>query len=1251
MPKAPVLPSESERLRALRQCCILDTAPEPVFDDLTRFAARACKTPIALVSLVDSDRQWFKSAFGLSVSQTHRDVAFCAHAIYGTGPLIVTDASVDPRTCDNPLVTEHPHFRFYAGIPLRTSDGHALGTLCVIDTVPRELTTEQLTDLESLARQASGQIELRRANFQLAEDKRSLAVAHDRLVQIAAQVPGVVYQYLLRPDGSSCFPYASDGIREIYRVSPEDVRDDATRVLESLHPDDHDDVVASIELSARTLQPWRHEYRVRFENGDIRWLCGNAMPTRLPDRSVCWHGFITDITQQRVERDESHRLRSQLEAIVDASTQVAIISTDLQGVITLFNTGAEQMLGYAAEELVGLQTPERFHLESEVLLRAGQLSRETGRQISGFDAFVEYARQGRHDSREWTYIRKDGTHLTVRLAVTAIRDCDNTLKGFLGVATDVTRARNAERELRTERERLELALTGAQLGTWDWNVQSGEKLLDARWAAIIGEPLENLRPSVDEWTSRIHPEDLPDTWQCVQDHFTGVAPICDVKFRIRHANGSWRWVVVRGRLVERDRRGRPLRMVGTMADITDQVHAENEIKAAAELLHQFIACTPAAVAMLDREMRYLRVSERWMQDYGLQSVDLIGKSHYEVFPDIPDRWKQIHQRVLEGATESCDEDRFDRSDGTAVWLQWEARPWRNSENEIGGVILFTQVITNRKQAESELVAAREAAEAANRSKSDFLANMSHEIRTPLTSILGYADVLSDDSLSDEERRFSLETIKQSGRHLLTVINDILDLSKIEAGKMTTERVSFPPAAIVEEVLSYFQEQAEAKSLSLRAVVEGSVPRRICSDPVRLRQILVNLVGNAVKFTEVGGVKVVLKMIPAGPSSQLAFEIHDSGIGIAEAQLPKLFAPFVQIDSSYTRNACGTGLGLAICKRMSRLLGGDVLVESVLGAGSVFILLIDIGPIDGIELTSSLAEDCKPILPSTPAPQLRGRILLVEDSEPNRVLLVRLLERAGAQVDSAENGQIALKMLRIARHTGREYDLLITDMQMPVMDGYTLARQLRNSQATLPIIALTAHAMTDEREKCLAAGCDECASKPIGRTELLVLCSRMMSRSKCRPDEQAIQGDARTGLATPVPADGHSESPQRAFHVEAALELVEGDVPFLRSLVTLFLKNSLMWLPEIQAAVSRGDAEDVARTAHLLRGSAANLSAKEVAEIAGTLESMVRSGRIEQVSEIVRVLENRIRALQHDMQQFLDRPDISIVKVGGNSGPV
>lgn len=1095
MPKAPLSPSEAERLRILRQCCILDSEPEAVFDDLTRLAARLCKAPIALISLVDEQRQWFKSTFGLGVKETHRDYAFCAHAILGTEPFIINDAAADPRTCDNVLVTGSPFIRFYAGIPLRTSDGYALGTLCVIDVVPRELSLEQLDDLQSLAHQATGQIEFRRINCRLAEEKLALANSLSRMDQIAAQVPGVVYQYLLRPDGTSCCPYVSRGIHEIFRVTPEEVHDDASKIFDALHPDDHDDVVASIEESARTLQPWRCEFRVRFADSEVRWVSGNSMPTRLPDRSVLWHGFVTDITDQRLERDATQRVKAQLQAIVDASTQAAIITTDLSGTITLFNSGAEQMLGYTAREMVGIHTPNLIHLESEVQVRSEQLSRETGRDIKGFDTFVEYARQGRHDAREWTYVRKDGSHLTVSLAVTGIRNNDNTLTGFLGVATDVTGARKAEIELRTERERLDLALTGAQLGTWDWNVQTGEELLDSRWAAIVGEKLENLQPHVEEWSSRVHPEDMEHVWKNVEDHFMGIAPVFESRYRLRHADGSYRWVIARGRLVERSRRGNPLRMVGTLADITVQLNAENEAKSYAQLLHQFIACTPAAVAMLDNDMQYLQVSERWSQDYQIPFKDIVGRSHYEVFPDIPERWKEIHKRVLAGATESCLEDRFDRSDGSTMWLQWEARPWYNAENEIGGLILFTQVITNRKQAEADLIAAREAAEAANRSKSDFLANMSHEIRTPLTSILGYTDILSESTLSDDDRNFALTTIKRSGIHLLRVISDILDLSKIEAGKMTLERIPFSPAVIIEEVLSYFQEQAQSKNLMLTAVAEGLIPKTICSDPVRLRQILVNLIGNAIKFTEFGGIRVVVRLLPstADEPSRLAFEIHDSGIGISGPQMQSLFAPFVQGDASTTRSSGGTGLGLAICRRMARLLQGDVTVDSILNAGSVFTVTIATGPLDGIDLTTSLIVPTI-VTPPPPSQKLAGRILLAEDSPLNHRLISTLLTKAGAAVDIVENGQEAVEKA-MAALASNPYDLVLMDIQMPIMDGYAASKALRKSGFKSPIIALTANAMIEDRQRCLAAGCNDFMTKPIDRTRLLILCNEWLTKSQ------------------------------------------------------------------------------------------------------------------------------------------------------------
>ncbi|MBC7966893.1 MAG: GAF domain-containing protein [Fuerstia sp.] len=280
MPRARIPADEMQRLNSLRECCILDSSPEKTFDDLTALAARLCDAPIALVSLVDAERQWFMSAVGTEAKETHRDSAFCAHAILGREPLVVRDAAIDPRTFDNALVLGPPHIRFYAGIPLRTGDGHALGTLCVIDTAPRDITARQLADLDSLARLVTSQLELRRLNRVLSQSQSQLQQMHTRLNEIATQVPGVVFQFELRPDGSSCFPYASEGIRKIYRVSPEEVQHDATAVFSVLHPDDCEGVVESMRISARDLAPFRHEYRVQFPDGEVRWLYGNSIPSR-----------------------------------------------------------------------------------------------------------------------------------------------------------------------------------------------------------------------------------------------------------------------------------------------------------------------------------------------------------------------------------------------------------------------------------------------------------------------------------------------------------------------------------------------------------------------------------------------------------------------------------------------------------------------------------------------------------------------------------------------------------------------------------------------------------------------------------------------------------------------------------------------------------------------------------------------------------------------------------------------------------
>ncbi|CAG0965166.1 two-component system, sensor histidine kinase [Phycisphaerales bacterium] len=382
-----------------------------------------------------------------------------------------------------------------------------------------------------------------------------------------------------------------------------------------------------------------------------------------------------------------------------------------------------------------------------------------------------------------------------------------------------------------------------------------------------------------------------------------------------------------------------------------------------------------------------------------------------------------------------------------------------------------------------------AAQAANRAKSDFLANMSHEIRTPMTAILGFAELLNDPEQPPDARRENVETINRSGQHLLSVINDILDLSKIEAGRMTVEPVPCSPVSIIEDVISLMRVRASEKGLELDVVYGSAMPRTIRSDPGRLRQILINLVGNAVKFTQQGRVAIHARVDAA--SERMIVGVEDTGIGIAPESLGMLFRPFSQSDSSMSRRFGGTGLGLAIGKRFAELLGGSLSVRSTPGQGSEFTLEVQTGPLGACELiTGQVVEQEAACAPAAPSPTLEGvRVLLAEDGVDNQRLIAHHLRKSGATVEIAENGRLACDAAAAAKAGGRPFDLILMDMQMPEMDGYAAATALRTRGDRTPIVALTAHALVGDRDKCMAAGCTDYLTKPVNRTDLIARCRK------------------------------------------------------------------------------------------------------------------------------------------------------------------
>lgn len=386
----------------------------------------------------------------------------------------------------------------------------------------------------------------------------------------------------------------------------------------------------------------------------------------------------------------------------------------------------------------------------------------------------------------------------------------------------------------------------------------------------------------------------------------------------------------------------------------------------------------------------------------------------------------------------------------------------------------------------ELEVAKVAAEAAARAKSEFLANMSHELRTPMTAILGYADLLADASPSPSDRAEWSRTIRKNGEHLLAIVNDVLDLSKIEAGHMPVEKVSCSPVQIVREVVELLGVRAKAKGVALDWIGRWPLPAAINSDPLRLRQILLNLVGNALKFTESGGVRIVVEL----RAEELAFHIADTGIGMTEDQVARLFQPFTQADNSTARQYGGTGLGLAISRRLARMMGGELSVSSTCGEGSTFSLILPIERVKEEDLIHGPQAPASAEFPPRKAPEepLAARILLAEDGLDNQRLISHHLRRAGVTVEVASNGRRAVEA---AFAPGAHFDLILTDLHMPEMDGFQAAAALRARGFDRPILALTAHSPDEVREQVRAAGCDDVLPKPVDAASLIAACRKWL----------------------------------------------------------------------------------------------------------------------------------------------------------------
>ncbi|MBN8643862.1 MAG: PAS domain S-box protein [Planctomycetes bacterium] len=780
-------------------------------------------------------------------------------------------------------------------------------------------------------------------------------------------------------------------------------------------------------------------------------------------------------------------------ALVAQRTSNAVVITGPDRTIEWVNEGFTRVTGYTLEEVKG-RSPGSF-LQCEKT------------DPAAVARIREALRSGRGVRTEILNRSKDGREYWLDIDIQPLHDEAGNLDGFMAIESDIT-------DIVTTRNRLASMLSAMAEGIV---VQEpGGRIVEVNPAAerILGLTRDQLlgRVSTDPRGRAIREDgsEFPGDQHPVSIALRTGAAVRGVVMGVCTPGGERRWISVSAEPV-RAPDGSVTSAVASFADIT-------ALRTETQRLDLTIRGAGLGTWDWNIETGAVAFNEEWarMLGFHLEEVEAHVRSWERlVHPEDMPRVTQVLERHLRGETPDyrC-EHRLLRKDGSWCWVHDAGRV---IERDSGGRPLRAAGIhldiTASKELEADLEWAVREAQAATRAKSEFLANMSHEIRTPMTAILGYTDLLfegGDLSRAPHERLECISTIKRNGEHLLTIINDILDLAKIESGKMTVECVEANPMQLVSDVISLMQVRAAGKNVTLETVFETSIPRMIRTDPTRLKQVLLNLIGNALKFTELGSVRLTVGFERSGPhGSRMRFEVSDTGVGMSPEQLSRLFGAFEQADTSTTRRFGGSGLGLTISKRLAEMMGGTITVESELGKGSTFTATVSAGEIDATVMIESPRLEAVARTPSAgrsdaERPLAGVRIMLAEDGPDNQRLIAHHLRKAGALVRVFENGLKALCALtQDASESGElvpnpELDLLLTDMQMPEMDGYTLARTLRARGFRLPIVALTAHAMNGDDRKCLDAGCDAYATKPIDRDKLIEVCRRAVANQAITP---------------------------------------------------------------------------------------------------------------------------------------------------------
>ncbi|TDN38853.1 hypothetical protein A8B98_22080 [Hymenobacter sp. UV11] len=1031
----------------------------------------------------------------------------------------------------------------------------------------------------------------------ITEEKRAqlaLAESERRYRGLAEQVPGVLYRWRKNNDGSFSTLYVSPKMRDLFGVAT----DDADSFSTLIHPDDQARWLKSVvdATAEGSTVPWHFEGRMLVPGRSLIWWRGDAVLSYHDEYGAVYSGIVQDITQLKLAEEAARQSQLRQRLAFDGLSD-SMWEFDCQTQTLSFSSETHPFLAYPRDDWPRVCTDPSVYTHPDDL---PQMLRNWNNYLSGQTSiFASEHRLRCHDgSYRWVLSRG---------FITKRNEQGQPLL-MTGLSLDITASKQSEEALIAAALRLSATINSLQRGILLVDEQQLIVQTNASFCRMFELDVlpERLVGFTDWQLARYAKRSFTDGEEflrLVEGAITHREPFYDNIVTLRNSQ------VVQLSFIPIWQRGKSIGHLWTFEDITERYKAEQALKRQEEKYRSIIENMQLGLVEMDLGYRVKYANQSYAQMVGYTTEELLGQPLHPLIMSA-DTVDSLRNQLLDrqrGITGSYELE-VNTKQGERKWLFVGAAPLYDENKQPVGTIGINLDITHQKQLEQRLREAKQQAEDSAKAKEQFLANMSHEIRTPMNAILGMSQLLAKTSLAPRQSNY-LHAITTSAQNLLVIINDILDLSKLDAGKMTIERVGFNVVRLVEQVTKTLLYKAEEKGLHFVTRVSPLIPDVVIGDPYRITQVLLNLASNSVKFTEKGEVTVDCDVAGYFQGHIIvSFTVRDTGIGIDPAYLKDIFQEFSQEDSSVSRKFGGTGLGLSISRSLVRLMGCELAIESEKhqGTESYFCLTLPIGTVNDLPQRKTLALGT--------LQELRGRrVLLVEDNEYNRLLARTFLTNAGLRVTEAEHGAAALERVR-----EQQFDLILMDVQMPVMDGFEAARHLRQHlKITTPIVALTASALNGEKQKCLDAGMNDYLTKPFFEDELLQLVQDWVLHPAAGAADSAAPG------ASPA-------APAPRYNLAILLNTARGNEQFVASMLQTFLDGTANAIRDLNRALAVGNLQGLRATAHKLRPSLVHLQIHPVVALMDSLENWEGDFSYDDLQPLVESSDRLLRQVLAEM---------------------